>query len=251
MKFKTIESGSKGNSSILLTKENNFIIDTGISFLKIKNTLESMNLKFSDFTGVFITHSHTDHIRSLAQVIKNTKLKILIPLKMYPELRDIVPKERVVVLENINYINDLKIELLPTSHDTECSVGYLFEQNDRSLVYITDTGYINRKILNKIINKNVYLIESNHDEKMLMEGPYPEFLKSRVKSDYGHLSNKTTAGYLKKIVGKNTKYVLLAHISEKNNTYDKVLEEIQNIKLDKRIKIMLAKQDKDSKLIEV
>lgn len=251
MKLKTIESGSKGNCSLLLTDKTKFIIDIGITYLKLKRSLEELKLVPNDFTGILITHSHTDHIRSLGTIIKHTKLDVYIPLKMYAELKEIVPKERVKVLEEKNQIEDLVINVLPTSHDTKCSVGYLFESNDKSIVYITDTGYINRKILNKINNKDVYLIESNHDIEMLMKGPYPDFLKERVKSDYGHLSNDTTARYLKKLIGKRTKYILLAHISEKNNTYEKILEEMKKNEIDKKVEIILAKQDEESPLVEV
>lgn len=251
MKFKSIESGSKGNSSLILCDSDKFIIDIGISYLKLKRTLEALKLDINDFTGVLITHSHSDHTKGLVAIIKHTKLNIYIPPKMYAELKDIVPDDRVVFLEEKNKFTDLTVELLPTSHDTACSVGYLFECNKKSLVYITDTGYINRKILNKIVNKNIYMIESNHDEVMLMEGPYPQFLKERVCSDYGHLSNKMTAKYLKKVVGNNTKAILLAHISEKNNTYDKVLEEIKKIKLDENITILLATQSEETPYIEV
>ena len=101
-----------------------------------------------------------------------------------------------------------------------------------------------------MINKDMYIIETNHDEEMLMNGPYPRFLKERVISDYGHLSNYTTAKYLKKIVGPNTKNIVLAHISEVNNTkelaYNTVKEEI-----DDNIKITIAYQDTGTELIEV
>ena len=122
---------------------------------------------------------------------------------------------------------------------------------DKSLVYITDTGYINRKILNNIVGKDCYIIESNHDEVMLMDGPYPRFLKERVISDKGHLSNITTAKYLKKIVGKNTKNIILAHRSETNNTEEKILEAIDNVELDKNINIYIARQNEEGPLIEV
>ena len=130
-------------------------------------------------------------------------------------------------------------------------MGYIITYNGKSLVYVTDTGYINRKYLSKMQGKNIYLIESNHDEEMLMNGPYPPFLKQRVLSDKGHLSNKTTASYLEKLVTDDTKYVLLGHISEKNNTQELALKET-NSKLDNRkVKVMLALQDETSKMIEV
>ena len=99
--------------------------------------------------------------------------------------------------------------------------------------------------------KDVYIIESNHDEIMLMDGPYPRFLKERVISDKGHLSNNTTAKYLKKIVGPNTKNIILAHISEKNNTKEKVLETINEVSLREDINIFIADQYEPGPLIEV
>ena len=99
--------------------------------------------------------------------------------------------------------------------------------------------------------KDIYIIEANHDEVMLMDGPYPRFLKERVISDKGHLSNKTTAKYLKKIIGKNTQYIILAHLSEKNNTEEKVLEAIEEELGETNINILIAKQKEESPMIEV
>ena len=130
-------------------------------------------------------------------------------------------------------------------------VGFIINQDDKSIVYVTDTGYINRKYLNKMVNKDIYIIESNHDEVMLMDGPYPRFLKERVISDTGHLSNKTTAKYLKKIMGDKTKYVLLAHLSEKNNTPEKALEAMINEEIDKQARVLIASQYEMSEMLEV
>ena len=102
-----------------------------------------------------------------------------------------------------------------------------------------------------MVEKDAYLIESNHDEIMLMDGPYPRFLKERVISDKGHLSNRTTAKYLKKIIGKNTKNIILAHLSENNNTEEKALEAMHEEDLDKNIHITIARQYEESPMIEV
>ena len=102
-----------------------------------------------------------------------------------------------------------------------------------------------------MVNKDIYVIESNHDEAMLMDGPYPRFLKERVISDRGHLSNKTTARYLKNIIGEKTKYIVLAHLSEKNNTeslaYEETKEAIDNDSID----ILIARQNEQSTILEV
>lgn len=251
MKFKTLSSGSKGNCAIVICGNINLLIDIGISFLSLKTSLNNMNKKVEDITGILITHCHKDHTKGLTTIIKNTSLKVLIPEKMYPELSDIVPKNRVVFIKDNNKLLDVNIKLIHTSHDVECSVGYIIEYQNKSLVYITDTGYLSRRVLSSITNKNIYLIESNHDEEMLMNGPYPPFLKQRVISDKGHLSNRVTAEYLKEVVGNETKYILLAHLSEKNNTPDLAFKTTKKAIQNHKIDLMIAKQDEESKLIEV
>lgn len=251
MKVQTIASGSKGNCTIVLCNDTKLIIDMGISYLTLKNSLEENSLSFDNFNGILITHCHKDHTKGLSSLIKKTNIPVYIPEKMYDSIKEYVPYTRCIIIDDEFYINDVKINLLHTSHDAPCSVGFIIRNNDKSLVYITDTGYINRKILNNIVGKDCYIIESNHDEVMLMDGPYPRFLKERVISDKGHLSNITTAKYLKKIVGKNTKNIILAHRSETNNTEEKILEAINNVELDKNINIYIAKQNVEGPLIEV
>ena len=235
----------------MLCDETNIIIDMGISFLTLKKTIEENSLSFKDFSGILITHCHNDHIKGLATLLNKTTLNVYIPEGMYDSLKEYIPYAKCIFIEDKFNINDVEIELIHTSHDAPSSTGYIITQNDNSLVYVTDTGYINRKYLEKMKNKNCYLIESNHDEVMLMEGPYPRFLKERVISDSGHLSNRTTAKYLSKIVGPNTKTVILAHLSETNNTKEKALEAIQEQDLPEKIKVLIADQYKESDLIEI
>ena len=235
----------------MLCDNTKLIIDMGISYLTLKRSLEENSLSFLEFQGILITHCHKDHTSGLSTLINKTKLNVYIPKDMYDSLKEFVPKDRCVFIDDTFTINDISIELIHTSHDAPSSVGYIIENNNRSLVYVTDTGYINRKYLNKMVNKNLYFIESNHDEVMLMDGPYPRFLKDRVISDTGHLSNSTTSKYLKKLVGEKTKTIILAHLSEKNNTEEKALEEIKSVELDKKIKILIARQYEESEMIEV
>ena len=251
MKFKTIASGSKGNCTIILCDETNLIIDMGISYLTLKSCLEENSLSFDMFTGILITHNHNDHIKGLASLLNKTNIKVYIPEEMYEGIKEVVPYAKCEFITDKFNINDIEIELIHTSHDAPYSVGYIIRNNDKSMVYITDTGYINRKILNKMVGHNAYIIESNHDEKMLMDGPYPRFLKERVISDKGHLSNKTTAKYLSKIITNNTKNVVLAHLSETNNNEETALNAMKEENIDKKVKITIARQYEEGPFIEV
>ncbi len=251
MKIKTIASGSKGNCTIVLCDKTNLIIDMGISYLTLKRSLEEISLSFQDFSGILITHCHNDHIKGLQSLINHTNLKAYIPEAMYDSLKEVLPKEKCHFIDDNFTINDVNIELTHTSHDAPYSVGFIITHKDKSIAYVTDTGYINRKYLEKMVGKDLYVIESNHDEIMLMDGPYPRFLKERVISDKGHLSNRTTAKYLKKIIGNNTKYIVLAHLSEKNNTEEKALEAMAEEDLPAMAEILIARQHEESPLLEV
>lgn len=251
MKFKVLASGSKGNCTVIISDEAKIIIDMGISYQTLKKSLEEDSLSLNDFTGILITHCHKDHTNGLASLVKHTRLKVYIPIKMYDSLKELISRDDCIFIEDNFKINDLKIELIHTSHDAPASVGYIIENNNKSLVYVTDTGYINRKYLTKMIKKECYIIESNHDEKMLMDGPYPRFLKERVISDKGHLSNTTTAKYLQKIIGNNTKMIVLAHLSETNNTEELAYNTTKDLLSDKSIEILVARQHESTAIIEV
>ena len=172
---------------------------------------------------------------------------------MFKSLQEFIPiltEEDCIYIDDDTDINGMHINLIHTSHDAPCSVGYNITCEGKTITYVTDTGYINRKFLNTMINKDMYIIESNHDEEMLMNGPYPRFLKERVISDYGHLSNYTTAKYLKKIVGSNTKNIVLAHLSETNNTKELAYNTVKE-QIDDDINVIIANQDTGTELIEV
>ena len=121
------------------------------------------------------------------------------------------------------------------------------------MVYVTDTGYLNQKNLQKLINKNLYILESNHDVEMLMNGPYPYILKQRVLSDKGHLSNELAGSYLRDIIGINTKKIVLAHLSETNNDAQIAINTNKEIIGDKleNIELLVAMQDETLDLGEI
>ena len=127
-----------------------------------------------------------------------------------------------------------------------------FELINNKLVYITDTGYINKKYFNLIKNKEIYILESNHDVEMLLNGKYYYHLKQRILSDKGHLSNKVASQYLSKLIGEQTKYIILVHLSEENNTEERVLETLlSHIDKNNVEKIIVAEQYDRTELVEV
>lgn len=220
MLVKVLASGSKGNCTYLECGNVKLLIDIGINYITLSKLLEPSNIIPKELDGVLITHIHNDHVKGLATLVKKTNIRVYVPALIARDLKKIVPDDNLIIIEDSFYIDDVEINLIHTSHDVPCSVGYLIFYNNKSLVFITDTGYINKRYFEILKNRTIYILESNHDEKMLMNGPYPYMLKQRVISDYGHLSNLTSSKYLSEWVGNETKYIVLAHLSETNNTPD-------------------------------
>ena len=207
MKIKIISSGSKGNCTYLESGSTRILIDVGINYNFLKNALDEENIDINSINGIIISHVHKDHVGGLSSVIKKVNTNVFIKGELEKELKKIIPKENIIIVDDNFDINDFKITTFNTSHDVPNS-GYILEDDNSSFVYITDTGYINRKYIDMTSNKDVYMVEFNHDEKMVMEGPYPYILKERVLGDKGHLSNRASTSYLTKVVGDNTSLLI-------------------------------------------
>lgn len=253
MKIKVLASGSKGNSTLIIGGDTKILIDVGISETQIKNSLNEIGIDVNKIDGILISHTHSDHIKGLVQMIKRHSLKVYAAPDLLYDLVNIIPIESIIVVENTFSIGDIQIQLIETSHDVT-SYGFIIEYQDRSLVYMTDTGYINKRYYNLTKNKTIYMIEANHDEQMLMNGPYPYHLKQRVIGDKGHLSNRYTGKYLTKVIGENTKFIFLAHISENNNTYDLALSQVKEELINSEFNldnIIVTHQNEETDLVEV
>lgn len=249
MKISVLASGSKGNCTLIQTKNTNILIDAGMSNLYIEKQLISLGVNPDLIDSVFITHTHVDHVAGLKVFIKKHNPIVYLTEKMSEELKDIL--NQYVILEDKIFINDLTVDYFKTSHDTEDSVGYVVSDNESSVVYVTDTGYINSKYFDMLSNKDLYVFESNHDVQLLMDNPnYPYQTKQRILSDKGHLSNKDSAYYLSKLVGDKTKHIILAHLSEQNNDPNLALETLKN-KINSNINVEIANQNEMTELIEV
>lgn len=248
MQLSILASGSKGNSCYIKTNNHNILIDIGLTSLTIERRLKQINVEPKDIDIILLTHTHVDHIAGLKVFVKKYKPKVYLSRKMYKELGlNLLDYE---ILEDEIKIDTLFIETVQVSHDVECN-GYILTENNKSVVYITDTGYIHEKNYEKLSNKNIYVIESNHDVEMLMTGKYPYHLKQRILSSRGHLSNDETAYYLKQIIGPNTEKVYLAHLSEENNTPEKAYSKTSEILEKTNIELIVASQNEETELITV
>ena len=255
MKVCLLSSGSKGNSCLVISNNTKILIDIGTTSTYVINELDKLNIKPEDINAILITHNHVDHIHGLKSFIKKYKTKVYVTEKLLGLLeKEIGSFDYELYQDKQAIIEDLRINTIRTSHDAGEQMGFIIKDNKKSMVYITDTGYINNRYYEELSNKNLYVLESNHDVLMLKNGPYPYFLQQRVLSDKGHLSNDQASNYLCKFIGDNTKTIVLAHLSEKNNTPEKALETLNKHLEDNNIKfnnIIIGKQNEPTKVIEV
>ena len=226
-KVRVIGSGSKGNATVIFNEETTLLIDFGLSRLRVKKALKEFDKTLESIDYAFFTHNHTDHIKSI---------EFLEPGKVYA-LDGTIPLRQANKLEVFHkyQFGTFFVTPLKTSHDAPNPCGYLIEDEDTSLVYMTDTGYIPEESLEYMKNKNYYIIESNHDVLMLLKSRRTDELKARILAYYGHLSNEQSALYMADLIGNNTKEVVLAHLSEECNTPDVALNTYNQIFIERNV----------------
>lgn len=216
MYYYIVASGSKGNATIVVDKDIVILIDMGIAFSRFEEEINKINISPKQINAALFTHNHTDHISGLK----------FIPIKKQYALYGTLPSSGHNVVNLFMPFNIGHLEITPflASHDATNPCGYKISNGEETLVYITDTGVFPECNFNYIKNPDYLIIESNHDIKMLMNTSRPMQLKQRILSEVGHLSNEDSALATLQIIGKKTKEIVLAHISEEANTPQIALE---------------------------
>ena len=242
MLVSVLASGSEGNSTYVETEDLKLLIDIGMNNKYITERLAELGVEASDIDCIIMTHTHGDHTKAMKTFLKKNSPQIVITEGMLEDLEFLKTYDNLLITEGDVEYGNTKIQPFKTSHDAIDARGYLIEDGKSSLVYMTDTGYLNQRYFKKLYDKNIYIMEANHDVEMLMNGSYQKWLKTRILSDEGHLSNNAAGFYLSKLIGPNTKKVFLAHLSHENNTEELALKTVQKT---------LKEYDIDFKDIEV
>ena len=226
MIFNIIASGSKGNVSVIKSKNTSIIIDLGKSKRKVESGLSSIGLNLDNIDAVFFTHEHTDHTSNI-QIVLNKP--IYAPLSVLNKFNVSYKEENIIKPYKEVIVGDFIILPLPLSHDAEETFGYVISCGKERLCIITDTGLVTEKNLEYLKDLDYIVLESNYDEAMLFNSDRPNYLIQRIISDKGHLSNKECGYYLSQIISSNTKEVILGHISQDCNSPSIALDSIKEV----------------------
>ena len=216
-------SSSKGNASFIGSQNGGILIDAGVTAKRLKEVMERCGLSLSAIRGIFITHSHSDHIRGLRVLTKQLSVPVFAQPLTMRELTDSDAVSAGTVLHELDGLPlcffDMQITPFATPHDTVQSCGFRVALPDgQSCAVCTDLGTVTKTVEHTLLGCELVLLEANYDETMLRTGDYPPTLKARIASESGHLSNTDAGAFAKKLVASGTKRLILGHLSEANNT---------------------------------
>lgn len=245
-------SGSRGNSVLIESEDTRVLIDAGKSAKALCSALSTLKKSVDEIDAIFITHEHTDHIKALENLLKKHPIQVHIAQASADAMLSkglTLPTDRIITHSPIFCVRvgNMTVTSFPTPHDSACSVGYRIEFDGTEgeeicIGYATDIGMVTDEIRSGLLGCESVVLESNHDEDMLMTGPYPHDLKLRIRSGRGHLSNKDCAAFASELCASGTKNILLAHLSEENNDPTLAYSEVCGAVADESVNIKVASQ---------
>lgn len=269
MRICSIASGSSGNCIYVGSDDTHVIIDAGISGKRIEDGLNQIGLSTKDLDAILITHEHSDHIAGLGVLSRKYGIPMyatrgtidgIISQKYLGQIDESLFNE--IASDNRDYgsitINDLTVRPIEISHDAAEPVAYRIEHDDRAVGVCTDLGVYTDRIIEGFSGVDALFIEANHDVRMLQVGSYPYYLKQRILSDKGHLSNENCGRLLCRLLHDDMKSVTLAHLSAENNLAELAYEAVRlEVMMDEckyqpsDFDIRVAKRSEPSELIAV
>jgi phosphoribosyl 1,2-cyclic phosphodiesterase len=225
-------SGSKGNSVLLEAGDTRVLIDAGFSPRGVQARLEAFEVAPTSIEAVIITHEHTDHVGSAAKCAKKWGWRILASAGTRTGCASLA-KASVETISGSALINigELELKTIAVSHDANEPLAVIATSQNTGartgIVY--DLGICTERLLKSLRDLDILIIEANHDPELLRFGPYPPVLQRRIASRYGHLSNDASARAVGECVHKGLSEVILAHLSQKNNTPKIAMETVQAV----------------------
>lgn len=256
LRVSILGSGSRGNAALVATSRVRVLVDAGFSFRSLSKRLAAIGESAAGLDAVLISHEHSDHVSGLAVLSRKASVPVYMTERTASAVEWGEKKPHVERFEAGSkiVIGDLEIETFTIPHDAVDPVGFTFRRNGFKVGIATDLGYMTESIKRHIAGCDLLALESNHDLEMLKVGPYPWFVKQRVMSRVGHLSNQAVSDYLSAEFDPRTRILVLAHLSGNNNH-----PEIARMFADQALqqagasdtRLLVAEQDRPSEVFEL
>jgi len=249
-----LASGSKGNAIFVSDGSTSILIDAGLSGIEIERRLISKGLCPEDLDAILVSHEHTDHVQGVGVLSRRFDLPVYMNRKTQKAAA--IQLGNVYDLKNFEcgstfMIENLTIHPFSISHDAKDPAGFTVNQNGTKIGIATDLGMATSMVKTHLQSCVLLILEANHDADMLTHGPYPWPLKQRIKSRRGHLSNESAKNLLKEVQHDRLMHVMLAHLSEINNTPQKAMSEVSQAITHCNAQIDVASQDVCGELLRL
>lgn len=226
-------SSSKGNSVFIGDSKSGVLVDAGCSFKALRDGLELGGISFDAVKAVVITHEHSDHVKALLQITKHTNLPVY---ASNGTLNALLREKLVLSTANLHECSDLssapidmEIHSFHTPHDSAESVGYTFSWDEHKVACCTDLGHVTEEVRANLLGSDTVYIEANYEPCLLRSNPkYPLYLRERIASNKGHLSNIDSAEFCTELVSNGAKHLILGHLSQENNTPSDATKAVKN-----------------------
>jgi phosphoribosyl 1,2-cyclic phosphodiesterase len=224
----TLASGSKGNATYISDGHTSILIDAGLSGIELQRRLTSRGLDPAELDAIIVSHEHSDHIKGVGILSRRYKLPVYINQPTHEVLAGLGRLHEIKPFEcgTTFNISNLAIHPFSISHDAEDPAGFTIGRNGTRMAIATDLGIVTAMVKEHLKHCTLLILEANHDPQMLETGPYPWPLKQRIQSRVGHLSNTDSKKLLHELQHEKLQHVILAHLSEINNTPHKAFTEV-------------------------
>lgn len=237
LRFFCLGSGSSGNCYCLFTENDGLMIDAGIGIRLLKRSFKEYGLSLSQIHHILVTHDHADHVKSVGSISLDYHLPVYatqlvhagiernycVRKKVAPAYMEVIDKGRPF------QVGDFTVTPFGVPHDSSDNVGYKIECGNIVFTLMTDIGHVTDEMKAVISETNYLVMEANHDPKMLMNGPYPTYLKTRISGPNGHLANQDCAQALAENMSERMRHVWLCHLSAENNRPDLAYETVAHV----------------------
>lgn len=249
----TLFSGSSGNSTYVTSGKTEILIDAGRSCLAIEQALNRLGTSLSNISDIFVTHEHSDHTCGLEVISKKYNIPVHFAYPSYDKgVKDGTYLKRSAIRHEILFekrIDNVTIKSFEVPHDSAQNLGYIIDDGEDTFGSATDMGHITEALANELIKCRCALIEANHDKKMLMSGAYPQFLKNRILSPYGHLSNEHCGMLACYLAENGVKCITLGHLSKENNLPKLALDTVKNLLDSNKLTVDLSVASPDEAIL--
>ncbi len=243
----SLGSGSGGNSTVIRTENTTLLLDCGFTLKETTARLSLLGLHPADIDAVLISHEHGDHVKGVGPLSRKFATPVWLTHGTYSSLRDNrFHKIQIIDAHSSWQIGDIDINPFPTPHDAAESCQYIFTHNEVRFAVVTDLGACTPHVVSTLEGINGLIVETNYDNTMLANGPYPYSLQQRIKSNYGHLGNEQGAELVRHLDHAGLQHILLGHISEQNNSDQAAFDTMKNSINDGHERIHVLAQHKPS-----